>query len=249
MKQQLLLHVGIDPATKLLGVSIITHEGTALRPLEGFEGKILSPHQTLSGGSKPDVHVRLSILEEKLLTYFNNINSFVHGIYGTIEWRIASIGIEKPAMNTYVQKGGDGKTQNRFDTTFALGRAFQKAMDAAHAVSTLHGYDIAIYELLPSDSSMALGLSTFATKKARNRRCAQLEGGTLIETDERKSDNDWVKGGNLHNAGPDALDAYAAATAARKRYIDDMLSIQANNQAKESRRETAKPSSRKRRAA
>ena len=237
----LLFHIGIDPATHKMGVSVITHEGVALRPLEAFDGKQWSPHQTLSGGSKRDVHLRLRVLEDALFDYFDSLKLAIYGIYGKKDWAIASIGIERPVMNTYVQKGEDGKTKNRFDTTFALGRAFQMVVATAHELHIIFDYTFPIYEVLPSESSVALGLTTFATKKARNRRCASLEGGILIEQDEKKSDKDLVRGGRLHNCGPDALDAYAAAHAARKRYIEEQLANQA-------RRESSKPSRKKKAA-
>lgn len=96
--------------------------------------------------------------------------------------------------------------RNRHDTAFVLGRAYQVAEQAAALFTDT---PIPILEVLPRESSVAVGAALTANKDERNRATALCANGRFVTEPAPGRCVD----GPLHGAGPDALDAIAAGIA------------------------------------
>ncbi len=211
------VHIGIDPATVLLGVCAIDGDGNVFLPHVTPQAKRQLWTTYKASGNTLDE--RLDSLEGKLSDFL----TFGPSIYFSLcakDYRIRTITIENPASGGHGYFGG-GKS--RFDTSFVLGRAMQMVVSCCRTFRAEHDTDILLLESKASESSAAVGLNSTASKKARNLRCAQLTGGHFHIENEDHPEKGFVVGGPMDGAGPDALDAMAAALSGRDKYINHTL--------------------------
>lgn len=178
--------IGIDPASQSIGVCAVRRYDAA--PLFA---------QTIH--VRGDVFSRLIRLSTELTSWFTHLS--------VQDYTIHAFGIEDPAQGL----GRNG--QNRHDTAFVLGRAFHAVQLACYDHAVRLGQSIPMIEVLPRESSQAVGCSASATKLMRNMQCALVSGGRYTITNQRTNDG-YCDGGPLHRSNPDALDAFAAACAA-----------------------------------
>lgn len=233
-----LLHIGIDPATEYIGLCIIDQDGNALPPVT-LDDTILYGYRTFHTSGK-NAFIRLDKLKEAIARY---LREEVSGYFlertkagDHVAWEVASITVERPAMATYL-----ANRSNRHDTQLVLGMSVYMCYEVArdYIAEYCSNGEILFFESDPRESSVSVGVGNRATKKQRNIRCAQLNGGEYVIEAERGGGG-YVVGGNMHGANSDALDAYAAACQGRKLYIEGKLLNIAKQQQREQKKNVRK---------
>lgn len=262
-----ILHAGLDPASKLFGMCWIDHSGTALEPIRQSNGAPLFSFVTLRGTKDGKAHrnIRLDQIEDALWDYVRNFparyftainNARAEQGLDLFTWEIGSFCIEQPSDN-YHASGAGAKRGDRHDTMFVNGMSYRMAYTVArgYARETLRLYNrsVAIYEVEPSQSSKLLNLRTNAKKWERCSQACTWTGGRyewpgmeLMDAKERmkRSAEGYCVGGRLDGANADALDAFAAAHAGFHFFRSDKLHTLAVQQSKEKQRERKKPTRR-----
>ncbi len=181
--------VGFDPASINLGVSVIR-----LSNAEAIAGWTRTLHAT------GDVPKRLTKLRSQILDFLAAVER--EGM------TIRFFGMENPAMGNIKRRDKNGKlVQNRHDTAFTLGRAFEMTWRACESYSLAIQRPISVYEVRPADSSLAVSVRASASKVDRNIATCRLSGGYF------NAEQSVCVGGSLDQAEPDGLDANAAAIA------------------------------------
>lgn len=230
----ILVHVGIDPATELLGLCVVDQDGSALPPLT-CDGEVLYGYRTFkASGKTPYLRVDKlkTAIEQFMFVDLAHYFDVMQAQQGDLAWSVATITLEQPAMRSH--------QKTRHDAQLVLGMPMYMVWQIARDYISLNPSTL-FYESEPRQSSVAVGAGLYATKTQRNTCSARMAGGQFLEGTSAKGADGHVVGGNLHGANPDALDAFAAAQQGRKQYIEDRLLALAKAQEKENRRDrTAK---------
>jgi hypothetical protein len=244
-----ILHAGLDPASKLFGFCWLDQNGDALEPVQRSSGEFLYGFVTLRGTKegKANRNARLDQIEDALwsyirtfpVQYFAALNAWrADNGLPTYTWEIGSFCIEQPADNYFSDKHQPGKpkTGNRHDTMFVNGMSYRMAYGVARGygreIERTQGIALPIYEVEPAISSSLINLERSAKKWQRCSQAAIWSGGgyqwpgmELFDEKERmkRSGEGWCVGGRLHGANADALDAFAAARAGFHFYQSNKL--------------------------
>src|SRR5688500_8879427 len=113
----IVLHGGLDPASKLFGIAFITEQGHTLEPFRGpgsdYIWRGYDTLRSIGHEGKEGRSYRLDMLEEKLRCYlrthikdYYEISDRMRGGEPTT-WEIASFGIEQPS-DSYFRGGAGG---------------------------------------------------------------------------------------------------------------------------------------------
>lgn len=227
--KHILIHIGIDPATELLGLCVVDQDGVAL-PRLNWNGEELYGYRTFrASGKTPYIRVdklKLAIehfLYVDLARYFDVLKAQK----GAQSWSVGSITVEQPAMRSH--------EKTRHDAQLTLGMPMYMVWTVAREYIE-KSPETFFYESKPRESSVGVGAGLYATKNQRNKCSARMAGGEFVDGTSAKGADGHVVGGNLHGANPDALDAFAAAQQGRRQYIEARLLELAKAQEKEQRR-------------
>lgn len=250
-----LLHAGLDPASKLFGFCWLDQDGRPLPPLADTQG-ILPGFVTFRGTKQGKEHrnTRLDQIEDALwdylrqfpTRYFNELNRLrLAQLEAPLTWEVASFGIEEPSDNYHKVEGGGDRHDTGYVNGMSARMAYTVCRGLVREIKRTEGRDIPIFIVSPSMSSRNLGVGDRAKKWQRCTNVAQLGGGRYVWRDMdvldakarmKYSGEGWCEGGLLSGANADALDAGSAAWSARHYFIEANLVKLAKAQAKQSKR-------------
>lgn len=235
-----LLHAGLDPASKLFGFCWLDGDGKPLLPLEADQDTLRS-FVTLRGtkDGKEFRNIRLDQIEDALWDYLRTFPKRYFDALSRVSekevtWEIASFSIEEPSDNYHKANGQSGG--DRHDTGYVNGMSARMAYTVCRGYAREQvrngGRAIPIFNVSPSNSSANLGVGSRAAKWQRCSQVATLGGGQYVWRDMDVADakarmkysgEGWCEGGALHGANADALDAGSAAWSGRHNYITAWL--------------------------